>query len=155
MRVATRPNPQIELGPVDGSCALLVCDLALPDTPIVYANDSFTAMTGYSLGEIRGRNCRFLQAPPGQRRVPGQEDKIRQMRTALSLGREVQLDLWNYRKDGTPFINCLALIPIPCAESNNYYSDDGIATGVTDTAAANYPASSRYYVGFGVDRNGI
>ena len=29
--------------------------------PIVYASPQFCAMTGYSLKEVLGRNCRFLQ----------------------------------------------------------------------------------------------
>ena len=32
-----------------------------PDMPLVYANDAFTGITGYSMMEILGRNCRFLQ----------------------------------------------------------------------------------------------
>ncbi|KAK7743707.1 hypothetical protein SLS62_010485 [Diatrype stigma] len=65
IQVKTRPNPVVELGAVDASCALLMCDLLRPDHPIVYASEAFEALTGYSQREILGRNCRFLQqAPP-------------------------------------------------------------------------------------------
>ena len=36
-------------------------DPDLPDNPIVYANQAFEAMSGYSQEDIVGRNCRFLQ----------------------------------------------------------------------------------------------
>jgi PAS domain-containing protein len=38
-----------------------VCDATAPDCPIVYASDSFLAMTGYPSEEIIHHNCRFLQ----------------------------------------------------------------------------------------------
>ncbi|KAK5995115.1 White collar 1-like protein [Cladobotryum mycophilum] len=41
LRVMSRPNPKIELGAVDCSVAIVLCDLSLPDSPIVYASDSF------------------------------------------------------------------------------------------------------------------
>lgn len=59
-----RQNPTVELGAVDASCALLMCDLLQPDYPAVYASEAFEALTGYTQQEILGRNCRFLQAPP-------------------------------------------------------------------------------------------
>lgn len=68
--VATRPNPVIDLGPVDASCPIVLCDLFLPDAPVVYASDTFLAVTGYSRDEILGRNCRFLQSPPPNRMAP-------------------------------------------------------------------------------------
>ncbi len=33
----------------------------LPGLPLVYVNPAFEVMTGYSLEEVQGRNCRFLQ----------------------------------------------------------------------------------------------
>ncbi|KUI53002.1 White collar 1 protein [Cytospora mali] len=66
LRIFARPNPEIDLGPVDSSVALVVCDLAAPDTPIVYVSDPFLELTGYRADEVVGRNCRFLQAPGGR-----------------------------------------------------------------------------------------
>ena len=31
--------------------------------PLIYANEAFTRITGYSLDETLGKNCRFLQVP--------------------------------------------------------------------------------------------
>lgn len=46
-------------------CALVVADATQPDHPIVYVNSMFELKTGYSGAEVLGKNCRFLQAPPG------------------------------------------------------------------------------------------
>lgn len=37
-------------------------DVRRYDCPIVYASPTFTALTGYELPQILGRNCRFLQS---------------------------------------------------------------------------------------------
>lgn len=120
-RIFARPNPAIDLGPVDGSVSLVVCDLALADTPIVYASDAFLALTGYSMGEIRGRNCRFLQAPPGDKAGPwaaagggGEEVRPTQeaIREAIRANREHQTEILNFKKGGEPFVNILTVIPI-------------------------------------------
>ena len=38
-----------------------VADAMSPDFPLVYVNPAFEVMTGYSLEEVLGTNCRFLQ----------------------------------------------------------------------------------------------
>lgn len=47
-RVVARPNPQINIGPVDTSCSFLVVDARRYDMPIVFASTTFTELTGYS-----------------------------------------------------------------------------------------------------------
>ncbi len=42
--------------------AVLVTDPRLPDNPLVFVNEAFTRLTGYSSDEVLGLNCRFLQA---------------------------------------------------------------------------------------------
>lgn len=46
-RVVARPNPQINVGPVDTSCSFLVVDARRYDMPIVFASDTFSKLTGY------------------------------------------------------------------------------------------------------------
>jgi PAS domain-containing protein len=133
MRVAARPKPEINIGPVDLSCAFVVCDITLHDMPIVYCSEIFERLTGYSNQEIVGRNCRFLQAPdgkvqPGVRRKYVDDSSVRSLKNKISKREEVQLSLINYRKGGQPFMNVLTVIPV-----------------VWDTM------EYKYYVGFQVD----
>jgi PAS domain S-box-containing protein len=82
---------------------MVIADSAIPDTPLIIANDAFVRMTGYERDEIIGRNCRFLQ-PSDDLTV------IRQrMRDFQSDERVLQGDfiLPNVRKDGTRFLNLL------------------------------------------------
>ena len=37
-----------------------VANATLPDMPLTYVNPAFEVMTGYSLEEVVGKNCRFL-----------------------------------------------------------------------------------------------
>ena len=39
----------------------VITDPLLPDNPIVFASQGFLTLTGYSLDQVLGRNCRFLQ----------------------------------------------------------------------------------------------
>lgn len=124
-RVYGRPNPQINLGPIDCSVALIVCDLAVADNPIVYASDPFLQMTGYRMHEIQGKNCRFLQAPGGDvkpklSRKYVDKTTVRGMRDSIKANKEHQTTLTNFRKDGRPFVNILTLIPITWEGSNDY-----------------------------------
>ncbi|CAG7563588.1 unnamed protein product [Fusarium equiseti] len=116
-RVMGRPNPQVVLGPVDCSVALVVCDMARADAPVIYVSDSFSELTGYASREALGRNCRFLQAPPGQERRLDRKgsDKVasHRMRQALMAGMEIQTSVTNYKKYGQPFNNLLTIIPVP------------------------------------------
>jgi len=83
-----------------------VADATRPDCPLVYVNPAFEVMTGYSLEEVEGKNCRFLQRD--DRDQPG----LTEIRAALRDRREVVAVVRNYRKDGTAFWNELSLSPI-------------------------------------------
>lgn len=126
-RIYARPNPQINLGPIDCSVAMIVCDLAVSDNPIVYASDAFLAMTGYRMGEIKGKNCRFLQAPSGNvkpRSIRKHLDRktIRGMRDAIKANQEHQTTITNFKKNGEPFVNILSIIPIQWDGAEYRYS---------------------------------
>ena len=41
---------------------ITIADCSLPDMPLIYANEAFARITGYSVAEALGKNCRFLQA---------------------------------------------------------------------------------------------
>ena len=42
---------------------ITIADARLPDQPLIYANEGFERMTGYTVDDVLGRNCRFLQGP--------------------------------------------------------------------------------------------
>jgi PAS domain S-box-containing protein len=85
---------------------IVIADARIEDTPMVYANSGFCRITGYSLGELLGRNCRFLQ---GENTDP---EAVAQLRHAVEAGEPTTVDLLNYRKDGTAFWNRVEITPI-------------------------------------------
>ncbi|HEX2135973.1 MAG TPA: PAS domain-containing protein [Microvirga sp.] len=85
---------------------MLVTDPRQPDNPVVFVNDAFSGLTGYSRGEIVGRNCRFLQGPDSDRATV---DRIRE---AVRAGESIRTEILNYKKDGTPFWNSLVISPV-------------------------------------------
>ncbi len=85
---------------------MLVTDPRQPDNPIVFANRAFLSMTGYTPEEIMGTNCRFLQGPATDRA------SVAVLREAIESRTEVQIELLNYRKDGSTFWNALFISPV-------------------------------------------
>jgi PAS domain S-box-containing protein len=83
-----------------------ITDPTQTDNPIVYVNDSFLRLTGYTRGEVEGKNCRFLQGPKSA------PESVEQIRSAIREGRSCLVELVNYRKDRTPFWNALSLSAI-------------------------------------------
>ena len=81
---------------------MVVTDPRQPDDPIVLANQAFLDLTGFSSEEVIGRNCRFLQGNDTA------SSDLAMIREALARGdSNVQVELLNYRKDGSTFINSL------------------------------------------------
>ena len=91
---------------------MTVCSTAEPDLPLQYVNPAFEAMTGYTLEESRGKNCRFLQR--GEQDQPG----LTLVREAIRDGKNTVAILRNYRKDGSVFWNELSLSPIRSADGH-------------------------------------
>nr|AML78738.1 putative LOV domain-containing protein [Neckera douglasii] len=86
--------------------AFVVTDATEPDCPIMFASACFLTMTGYSHGEVIGRNCRFLQGP-------GTDcNEVARIREALRCERNFSGRLLNYKKNGRPFWNLLTITPI-------------------------------------------
>ena len=77
---------------------MVLTDPHQPDDPLVYANHAFLQLTGYSESEVLGRNCRFLQ---GKRTDP---EAVTFLSKSVRTNAEAQVDLWNYRKDGTALL---------------------------------------------------
>lgn len=77
----------------------VISDPSVPDNPIVYASQGFLSLTGYSLEEVLGRNCRFLQGPLTDPRA------VEKIRRGIEKGEDTTIVLLNYRKDGSTFWN--------------------------------------------------
>ncbi|MEO0643124.1 MAG: PAS domain-containing protein [Pseudomonadota bacterium] len=86
--------------------AIVLCDPASDDLPIVFANRAFRRLSGYSEEEVLGRNCRFMQGPKTD------PEPIARIREAIANEDVVVVELLNYRKNGTTFWNALHLGPI-------------------------------------------
>ncbi len=86
--------------------SMVLTDATAEDNPIVYVNQAFEVMSGYSSAVALGQNCRFLQ---GEDSDP---DAVRRMREAVAACEEVSLDILNYRADGSSFVNRLMISPI-------------------------------------------
>ena len=85
---------------------VILADAQQDDHPIVFANQAFLDLTGYSREEVLGRNCRFLQ---GEEADP---ETLARIRAALAQGQPISIDVVNYRADGVRFWNALFIGPV-------------------------------------------
>lgn len=77
-----------------------------PGPHIIYVNEAFTRITGYSLEEVLGKTPRILQ---GAKTSRAELDKVW---TALSRWEPVTVQVINYRKDGSEFWNEFSIVPV-------------------------------------------
>lgn len=159
--VVNRSNAVVNLGLVDLSCAIVVCDVDDTDCPIIYASDAFGYLPGYNADEVKGRNCRFLQAPDGRVEAGSvreftDNEAVYKMKQMVDDRREIQQHLVNYRKTGQPFVNVVTLVPIPWEDTEIRYivgfqtdadgafgEVDRFRTVTTQAKHINTPGSSR------------
>jgi PAS domain S-box-containing protein len=86
--------------------SMIITDPRQPDNPIVFCNRAFMKLTGYGRDEIIGRNCRFLQGPETD------PVAVSAIRHAIEERTDVNIDILNYRKDGSTFWNALYISPV-------------------------------------------
>ena len=85
---------------------IVVAEQEGEDNILIYANNAFETLTGYSRDDILYQDCRFLQA--GDRDQQG----LQLIREAIASGQTTRQILRNYRKDGTHFWNELSITPV-------------------------------------------
>ncbi|KAL3764572.1 hypothetical protein ACHAWU_001480 [Discostella pseudostelligera] len=76
-----------------------ITDPHLPDNPVIYISEGFVRLTGYEYDEVVGKNCRFLQGPETE------EQDRKRIFDAVKTEKECSVNLLNYKKDGTKFVN--------------------------------------------------
>ena len=85
---------------------ITITDPSRDDNPMIYANDAFSEMTGYSREEAIGRNCRFLQGENTD------SERVDRIRAAVDAEEPISIELRNYQNDGTEFWNHLDIAPV-------------------------------------------
>ena len=108
--------PQV-LSKILDSCVngVSLADPDQEDMPLVYVNKAFETITGYTLAETVGKNCRFLQGNEHD------QAEIKQLREAIKNRQPVEVTLRNYRKSGELFYNHLLMSPLFDSSGNLLY----------------------------------
>ncbi|MCL1467673.1 PAS domain S-box protein [Argonema galeatum] len=94
---------------VNANDAVVITEAAPIEEPgprIIYVNDAFTRMTGYTQQEVLGKTPRILQGPKSDRTA------LNKLRTALENWQPSVVELINYRKDGSQFWVELSVVPV-------------------------------------------
>lgn len=94
--------------------SILITELTLekPGPRIVYVNDGFCEMTGYSREEVIGKTPRILQGPKTD------QDVLDKLKRRLKEGQSFFGQAVNYRKDGSEFVNQWDIHPLTDNEGN-------------------------------------
>ncbi|MGM3307737.1 PAS domain S-box protein [Anabaena sp. WFMT] len=85
---------------------IVITDVRSPSHPVIYVNQAFERITGYTYSEVMGKNCRLLQG------TDTNQSGLEELRTAIIMGKSCSVVIRNYRKDGTLFWNELSISPI-------------------------------------------
>jgi len=93
---------------------IVMADARSPGLPVVYASPAFSEITGYTHSEIVGHSWHVLH---GENTSP---EAVEAIERGLRHQTEINVELINYRKDGTPFWNHLRVSPV--------FDTDGLCT---------------------------
>lgn len=77
-----------------------------PDVQILFVNNAFTKMTGYSLEEVIGKSPKLLQGPKTD------FNELRKMKQSMYQWQPYEITTINYKKDGSEFWNKFRIYPI-------------------------------------------
>jgi PAS domain S-box-containing protein len=102
---------------VNTNDAVIITEAESIDEPgprILYVNEAFTRITGYTPEEVLGKTPRILQGPKTD------QGELQRLRSALVKWESVTVEVINYRKDGSEFWNEFSLVPV--ADEKGWYT---------------------------------
>lgn len=85
---------------------MIVTDATLPGNPIIFANQAFLDLSGYELEEVTGQDPHFMNGPATD------AETVSRYEAAMDEGRDENLEILQYRKDGQPFRAMLFASPL-------------------------------------------
>lgn len=107
------------------SDAIVVTDAGTDYSSIIFVNEAYCNMTGYSKDEVIGKTPKILQGPETDR------NELDKLKHALETSQPGHAELINYKKNGEKFWTSISIFPIK-DESNNLKYWVGIKRDVTD-----------------------
>jgi PAS domain S-box-containing protein len=108
--------------------AVLITEADQLDEPgprIIYVNEAFTKMTGYSAEEVTGKNPRILQGPKSDKL------ELKRLSEAMHKGQSYEVTTVNYKKSGEEFWINFAVSPVT-NDQGRYSHFIAIERDVTD-----------------------
>ena len=99
-------NHQLSAAMTNLKNGVVISDMRDGKGTVLYVNDAFSQITGYSDGEVIGKNCRFLQ---GEETDP---EAVLEISNAIKNKEKLAIEILNYKKDGRKFWNEFALSPV-------------------------------------------
>lgn len=103
---------------------------AKPGHPIVYVNEAFTKVTGYTNDEVYGKNARIFQGPKTDK------SQFPALKNAIVNWQPFELTLINYKKNGEEYWNNFSISPV-MNNKGEYTHWISIERDVTDQIKAN------------------
>ncbi len=86
--------------------SIVIVDAQNPNVPIIYCNQAFENMTGYTSQEIIGMKCPFLKHDNRDQKQMGE------LLTSIKSGTACNAIVRNYKKDGSIFWNDITVTPV-------------------------------------------
>ncbi|MBK5944759.1 putative bifunctional diguanylate cyclase/phosphodiesterase [Halorhodospira halophila] len=97
------------------SIVITTAELEPPGPQIIYVNEAFTRITGYTPDEIVGQTPRVLQGPDTEREV------LDRLKADLRDHGWFEGEAWNYRKDGSRYRAWWNIAPVTTPDSEARY----------------------------------
>ncbi|MBW4614513.1 MAG: PAS domain S-box protein [Desmonostoc vinosum HA7617-LM4] len=88
------------------SNGIIIADVTMPASPIIYVNPAFERMSGYCAAEVIGQNFRLLQ------NTDINQSGLQELRKAMQEGKDCTVVLCNNHKDGSLCWNELNISPV-------------------------------------------